>query len=87
MGVGESYPAAASREIAEELGIQASARFVFKFLCRGAISPYWLGLHEAVLDRPLTPDALEIAWHGWLTPAEWALDAIGWSSTRKPHQW
>jgi isopentenyldiphosphate isomerase len=70
VNVGESYPAAASRELAEELGVQAPTRFVFKYLCRGEISPYWLGLHEAVLDQPLAPDAAEIAWHAWLTPAE-----------------
>ncbi|UXY22688.1 NUDIX domain-containing protein [Streptomyces cynarae] len=70
VGVGESYPAAASRELAEELGVHAPARFVFKYLCHGAISPYWLGLHEAALNDPITPDPSEIAWHTWLTPAE-----------------
>jgi len=70
VGVGESYPAAASRELAEELGVHASAQFLFKYLCRGAISPYWLGLHEAAVDRPITPDPSEIAWHTWLTPVE-----------------
>jgi isopentenyldiphosphate isomerase len=70
VGVGESYPAAASRELAEELGFDAPARFLLKYLCRGAISPYWLGLHEAVIDQPIVPDPSEIAWHTWLTPAE-----------------
>jgi 8-oxo-dGTP pyrophosphatase MutT (NUDIX family) len=70
VGVGESYPAAASRELAEELGFDAPARFLLKYLCRGAISPYWLGLHEAVIDQPVVPDPSEIAWHTWLTPAE-----------------
>ncbi|MER6124914.1 NUDIX domain-containing protein [Streptomyces sp. NPDC001795] len=68
--IGESYPAAASRELAEELGVRAPARFLFKYLCQGAISPYWLGLHEADLDLPIAPDASEIAWHTWLTPVE-----------------
>ncbi|MEV6976190.1 NUDIX domain-containing protein [Kitasatospora sp. NPDC093806] len=68
--VGESYEAAAARELAEELGVRARARFVFKFLCRGAISPYWLGLHEATVDGAVTPDPAEIAWHAWLTGAE-----------------
>ncbi|WP_344440072.1 NUDIX hydrolase [Kitasatospora nipponensis] len=68
--VGESYEAAATRELAEELGIRAAARFVLKFRCQGAISPYWLGLHEATIDRAITPDPREIAWHAWLTADE-----------------
>ncbi|MFD5482306.1 NUDIX hydrolase [Streptomyces hawaiiensis] len=68
--VGESYEAAAARELTEELGVRARVRFVFKFLCHGAISPYWLGVHEAVVSEPLTPDPSEIAWHGWIGEAE-----------------
>ncbi|MZF84086.1 NUDIX domain-containing protein [Streptomyces sp. SID5643] len=68
--VGESYEEAAARELAEELGVRARVRFVFKFLCRGAISPYWLGVHEAVVSEPLTPDPSAIAWHGWVSEAE-----------------
>jgi 8-oxo-dGTP pyrophosphatase MutT (NUDIX family) len=68
--VGETYEAAAAREIAEEIGVRTSARLVFTYLCRGAISPYWLGLHEATITQPITPDTSEIAWHTWLTEAE-----------------
>ncbi len=68
--VGESYESAAAREVGEELGVRADARFVLKFLCRGAISPYWLGLHEATVGRDITPDVSEIAWHAWLTEDE-----------------
>ncbi|GAA2332267.1 NTP pyrophosphohydrolase [Streptomyces kunmingensis] len=46
--------------------------FVFKFRCTGAISPYWLGLHEAVVDGLLTPDPAEIAWYDWLAGDELA---------------
>ncbi|MFF2123986.1 NUDIX hydrolase [Streptomyces olivochromogenes] len=70
VGVGETYPAAASRELAEELGVHTPTRFLFKYLCRGVISPYWMGVHETVLDQPVVPDASEIAWHAWLTPVE-----------------
>lgn len=70
VGVGETYPAAASRELAEELGVHTPTRFLSKYLCRGVISPYWLGLHEAVLDQPVVPDGSEVAWHAWLTPVE-----------------
>jgi isopentenyldiphosphate isomerase len=72
VGVAESYEEAASRELAEELGVRGRPRFVFKFLCAGAISPYWLGLHELVVTEPVQPDPSEVAWHGWLTEAELA---------------
>jgi 8-oxo-dGTP pyrophosphatase MutT (NUDIX family) len=69
--VGEAYEEAAAREPAEELGVPGgAARFVFKFLCRGAISPSWLGVHEAVVAEPLRPDPAEIAWHGWVGERE-----------------
>lgn len=68
--VGETYEEAAARELAEELGVRGPVRFVLKFLCRGAISPYWLGVHEAVVAGPLAPDPAEIAWHGWLGEQE-----------------
>lgn len=70
VGVGESYEEAAARELAEELGVRVPVRRVLTFLCRGAISPYWLGVHEAVVTGPLTPDPSEIAWHGWLDERE-----------------
>ncbi|MFB7931901.1 MULTISPECIES: NUDIX hydrolase [Streptomyces] len=77
--VGESYGEAAARELTEELGVRAPVRFVFKFLCDGLISPYWLGLHEAVVTEVLAPDPSEIAWCGWVTEGE-LRDAIGqWS--------
>ncbi|MFF3376454.1 NUDIX domain-containing protein [Streptomyces sp. NPDC002680] len=68
--VGESYEEAAARELAEELGVSASPQFVFKYLCRGAISPYWMGIHEVVIEGEVVVDPSEIAWHEWLTPQE-----------------
>ena len=69
--VGETYERAAARELNEELGVASAApRFLFKFLCRGEISPYWLGLHETVLTGAISPDPGEISWYGWLTEAE-----------------
>ncbi|WP_265561293.1 NUDIX hydrolase [Streptomyces hygroscopicus] len=70
VGVAESYEEAATRELAEELGVRGQPRFVFKFLCAGAISPYWLGLHEVVVTEPVQPDPSEIAWYDWLTESE-----------------
>lgn len=70
VGVSESYEAAAARELREELGIDTPVRPVCRFRCRGAISPYWLSVHEAVVSGAVVPDHREIAWHGWLTEAE-----------------
>lgn len=68
--VGEPYEQAAARELAEELGVHARPRFVFKFLCAGVISPYWLGVHEVVVTESVRPDPAEIAWCDWLTEEE-----------------
>jgi len=68
--VGESYEAAATRELTEELGVRVPVRFLFKFLCLEGISPIWLGVHEAIVSEPLSPDPGEIAWQDWLTVAE-----------------
>ncbi|MGW3042398.1 NUDIX hydrolase [Kitasatospora sp. NPDC001159] len=77
--VGESYRAAAERELREELGLAVPVRHRFTFRCRGAIAPYWLGVHEAALPPgPLTVDPAEIAWHGWLTLPELAEAVRRW---------
>jgi 8-oxo-dGTP pyrophosphatase MutT (NUDIX family) len=70
VSVEESYAVAAARELYEELGVDAPVRLVCKFLCHGVISPYWLGVHEAVVSGEIAPDPQEIAWHGWLAEAE-----------------
>ncbi|MFF9978513.1 NUDIX hydrolase [Streptomyces erythrochromogenes] len=72
VGVGESYEDAAARELAEELGVLDRPRFLFTFLCAGAISPYWLGLHEVVVTGPVRPDPSEVARHGWVSEGELA---------------
>lgn len=70
VNVAESYEAAAARELTEEIGVRAHPRFVLKFRCEGAISPYWLALHEVVVTGPIRPDPAEITWHAWLTEPE-----------------
>ncbi|MGW7331165.1 NUDIX hydrolase [Streptomyces sp. NPDC054840] len=82
VGVGESYEQAAARELAEELGVHAAPRLVLTFLCAGAISPYWMGLHEAVVTTPVRPDPGEVAWFDWLTGPE--LDELVRSSEFVP---
>ncbi|MGW7441640.1 NUDIX domain-containing protein [Streptomyces sp. NPDC054849] len=66
----ESYEEAAARELAEELGVQATPHFVLKYLCHGAIAPYWLGVHETVITTRVRPAAREISWYAWLTESE-----------------
>ncbi|MDI6100288.1 NUDIX domain-containing protein [Actinoplanes sp. NEAU-A12] len=68
--VGESYRAAAVREVAEELGVHVPVREVVKFLCRGETGSYWLGVHEAVVTGDVVPDPRAVSWVGWLTEAE-----------------
>ncbi|MEV7288187.1 NUDIX domain-containing protein [Streptomyces sp. NPDC093252] len=70
VSVGESYGSAAARELAEEIGVEAHPRFVLKFRCEGAISPYWLALHEVVLNEPIRPHPTEVACHTWLPEDE-----------------
>ncbi|MFJ1643502.1 MULTISPECIES: NUDIX hydrolase [unclassified Streptomyces] len=71
VNVGEPYEDAARRELGEEMGVDADVRFLFKFLCDGAMSPYWFAVHEAVIDpAQVRPSADEVAWHGWLSPQE-----------------
>ncbi|MFB7032244.1 MULTISPECIES: NUDIX domain-containing protein [unclassified Streptomyces] len=70
VAAGESYEEAASRELAEELGVRAPVRFIAKFLNRGGLSPHWLAVHEAVLFDDPDPDPNEVTWHGWLSEPE-----------------
>ncbi|WP_043638546.1 NUDIX hydrolase [Nonomuraea candida] len=76
--VGESYEEAAARELAEELGVGAPVRFLFTFMCRRGISPIWVGVHEAVVTEPLSPDPSEIAWWSWMTETELAKAIDRW---------
>ncbi|MFD4759808.1 NUDIX domain-containing protein, partial [Streptomyces sp. NPDC058439] len=70
VAAGESYEEAAARELAEELGVRAPARFIVKFLNRSGLSPRWLAVHEAVLSDDPDPDPDEVMWHGWLSESE-----------------
>jgi len=78
VAVGESYAAAAARELHEELGVDVPVRPVCVFLCRGESASYWLAVHEAVLDGEVRPDPREIAWHGWLTATELTEALASW---------
>ncbi|MFE7181285.1 NUDIX hydrolase [Streptomyces erythrochromogenes] len=79
--VGESYEEAASRELAEELGIQVLPRLLFTFLNRSGLSPHWLGVHEAVVPNAVVPDPDEVAWHSWLSEPELRSALLEWRFT------
>ena len=69
VGRGESYEAAAHRELAEELGIEdAHLCFVFKHLYRGGDNPCWTEVYEVTWDGPVVPQAEEIAWGEFMEP-------------------
>ncbi|GGU38107.1 NUDIX hydrolase [Streptomyces violascens] len=71
VGVGESYEAAAGRELAEEMGVTAAVTPLFKFLCDGELGPYWFAVHEATIDPvQLQPSREEIGWCDWLAERE-----------------
>ncbi|WP_415960635.1 NUDIX hydrolase [Streptomyces sp. 021-4] len=68
---GESYAEAAGRELLEEMGVRASVRPLFTFLCRGELSPYWFAVYEATVSQEqIAPQVAEVAWHGWLSGTE-----------------
>jgi hypothetical protein len=66
------------RPLREELGVDVPVRLVCKFLCRGVVSPYWLGVYEAELVSEIDVDPREITWHGWLTETELAAAVQTW---------
>ncbi|MFF1659149.1 NUDIX domain-containing protein [Streptomyces sp. NPDC058255] len=74
VAVGESYRSAASRELAEETGMDAPIRFVGAFLNQSGLSPHWMGVHEAVISdeesQNMHLNPREVDWSGWLTRQE-----------------
>ncbi|WP_128377417.1 NUDIX domain-containing protein [Streptomyces cavernae] len=73
-GVGESYEQAVARGVFEELGGPRLGAVPLQVPVPGAMSPYWLGVHEAVptegMERAVRPDPAEISWHSWMTGVE-----------------
>jgi isopentenyldiphosphate isomerase len=73
VGAGESYADAAAREAAEELGVSTLdvpglvLRFRYDDPYAGS---WWMAVYELRHDGPVHPQASEIAWHAWVTPAE-----------------
>jgi isopentenyldiphosphate isomerase len=71
---GESYTECARRELSEELGITGTKpSFMFKHLYRGAENRCWTAAFTILWDGPIVPQAEEIAWGSFTSPAD--LDA------------
>ena len=68
---GESYEAAAVRELEEELGISGPApTFLFKHLYMGPENPSWNAIFELTWDGPIRIQTEEIAWGGFMSEEE-----------------
>jgi len=68
---GEDIVEAARREVAEELGVVGVPLTpLFTMAYDGAASRHVCHAFEATYDGPITHQAEEIAWGGWMTPEE-----------------
>jgi isopentenyldiphosphate isomerase len=68
---GESYDECARREVAEELGVTGvELTFRFRHRYRGGDGQAWGGVYEVRWDGPVRPQATEVAWTAWVSPAE-----------------
>jgi 8-oxo-dGTP pyrophosphatase MutT (NUDIX family) len=68
--VGESYSAAAAHELAEEIGVTVPVQFMFTYLCRGVIAPYWLWCPRGVDQRENLVCAAGDRINDWMTEVE-----------------
>ncbi|MEY9489644.1 8-oxo-dGTP pyrophosphatase MutT (NUDIX family) [Streptomyces calvus] len=73
VGAGESYDEAALREAEEELGVTGLPRpehlFTFRYDDGSGLS-WWSAVYEVRCERPVRPQAEEVAWYDFLPEAE-----------------
>lgn len=68
---GETYLQAATREVAEELGITGTPlEFLFTHLYQGPHNRAWVHVFQVEWDGPVIHQAEEIEWGGWLPETE-----------------
>jgi isopentenyldiphosphate isomerase len=68
---GESYDDCARREVAEELGVTGvGLTFLFRHRYSGPEGQAWGAVYEGRWDGPIRPQASEVAWTAWVSPAE-----------------
>lgn len=72
VGAGESYDEAALREAEEELGVSGmpAPTPLFKFLYETPEHTWWSSVYEIRCESPVNPQAIEVAWHAFLTEEE-----------------
>lgn len=71
VGSGESYEAAAAREVAEELGIpDARPVFLFAHLYQGEHNRAWVHVFLVEWDGPVVHQESEIEWGAWMPEAD-----------------
>ncbi len=74
VGSGETFDAAAAREVAEELGITGvPLEFLFAHLYQGPHNRAWVYVYRLCWDGPIVHQDTEIEWGGWIPEAD--LDA------------
>jgi 8-oxo-dGTP pyrophosphatase MutT (NUDIX family) len=67
---GESYDGCARREVAEELGVTGvDLTFLFRHRYSGPEGQAWGAVYEVRWDGPVRPQASEVAWTAWVSPA------------------
>ncbi|MET7285699.1 NUDIX domain-containing protein [Streptomyces sp. NPDC005573] len=84
VGAGESYAEAALREAEEELGVSGlpEPEYLFKFLYDdGAGRTWWSAVYEVRCDLPVSPQAEEVQWHGFLSEEELERRLTEWEWT------
>jgi 8-oxo-dGTP pyrophosphatase MutT (NUDIX family) len=80
VGAGESYDAAARREIGEELGIVGPIpRPLFRHRYEGPASRSHTAVYRVSWDGPIVHQESEIAWGGFRTIEQLAARPAGWS--------
>jgi len=71
VGAGESYPDAAAREVAEELGIRGvPLEFLFAHLYQGPHNRAWVHVFQVRWEGPVVHQESEIEWGAWVPEAD-----------------
>ena len=73
---GETYQAAAVRELQEEIGLEADVEFLFKFPAGPETSNEHTALFRAVCDERPSPDPTEVADLQWATVDQWQRELV-----------
>jgi isopentenyldiphosphate isomerase len=77
---GESYAAAAKREIAEELGIVGpEPRLLFHHLYKGPLNHSWVAVYAVEWDGPIRHQESEVAWGQYLSMEDLLVRLETWS--------